>query len=370
MHLSRLTLVNFKNYVSIDVDFDSHMNCFIGNNGVGKTNILDAIYYLSFCKSCFNLSDSQNILHGNDYFAIHGKYTPNPDEEKEYLVSCVYKSVGGKNILFNKKKYQRYAEHIGKIPLVIISPYDQELIYDGSEIRRKFLDGIISQIDKSYLETLINYQKVLEQRNRLLKDFAENRYFDEVSLGIWDEQLVRFGVPIHEKRKVFLSDFSSLFEEFYNQISSSNESVSIAYESQLNDAYFAEQLSLSRMKDLHIQHTSIGTHKDDLVFKINDYPIKRIGSQGQQKSFSLALKLANFEYLKQHTGVKPLLLLDDIFDKLDAERVQKLISLVCSDRFGQVFLTDTQHDRVQRLFEQTNISHKIFNVKENQLMQL
>ena len=368
MHLSQLKLVNFKNYHSIEVDFVPRMNCFIGNNGVGKTNILDAIYYLSFCKSCFNLSDTQNILHGNDFFAIHGKYTPT--EEQEHLVSCVYKSSTGKNILFNKKKYQRYTEHIGKLPLVIISPYDQELIYEGSDIRRKFLDGIISQADKSYLDALINYQKVLEQRNKLLKDFSDNRYFDEASLNIWDEQLVRFGTPIFEKRTAFLQNFSSLFEEFYNQISSSNEKVSIKYESHLNDCNFEEQLTSNRTKDLHLQYTSTGIHKDDLIFRIDDYPIKRIGSQGQQKSFSLALKLANFEYLKQHTGVKPLLLLDDIFDKLDNDRVKKIIALVCSERFGQVFLTDTQHDRVQKLFEQTNIPHKIFSVNENQLTQL
>ena len=370
MHLSQLTLVNFKNYPSIEVDFGEHMNCFIGNNGVGKTNILDAIHYLSFCKSCFNLSDTQNILHGNDFFAIHGKYIPNSNEDRTDVISCIYKSSAGKNILFNKKKYQRYAEHIGKIPLVIISPYDQELINEGSDIRRKFLDGIISQTDKNYLDALINYQKVLDQRNKLLKDFSDNRYFDEASLNIWDEQLVRFGTPIFEKRTSFLQNFSSLFAEFYNQISSSTEKVSVKYESHLNDCNFEEQLALNRTKDLHLQYTCVGIHKDDLVFKIDDYPIKRIGSQGQQKSFSLALKLANFEYIKQHTGLKPLLLLDDIFDKLDNDRVKKIISLVCSERFGQVFLTDTQHDRIQKLFEQTDIPHKIFKVEENQLTQI
>lgn len=367
MHLSQLKLVNFKNYSSIEVDFDSNINCFVGYNGVGKTNILDAIYYLSFCKSCFNLSDSQNILHGNDFFAIHGKYILE-DADKEELVSCVYKSNSGKNILFNKKKYNRYSEHIGRIPLVIISPYDQELIYDGSDVRRRFLDGIISQIDKNYLDNLVNYQKVLEQRNKLLKDFFENKYFDETSLEIWEEQLVRFGMPIYLKRVEFLKDFSLLFEEFYKQISSSNEEVSIIYNSHLNEKDFHEALKENRAKDLQIQYTSTGIHKDDLTFLINGHPIKRIGSQGQQKSFSLSLKLANFQYIKQTSGITPLLLLDDIFDKLDANRVKQIISLVSSNLFGQVFLTDTQHDRVKNIFGETGIAHNIFQVYNNQLV--
>ena len=367
MYLQSIKLSNFKNYSEIDLDFSNNINCFIGNNGVGKTNLLDAIYYLSFSKSYFNSIDNQNIKYEEPFFAVHGNYSL-PDSEELQLVSCVQKREGGKQLKFNKKAYQRFSDHIGKIPLVMISPYDQDLINAGSEMRRKFLDGIISQTNKPYLDQLLQYQKSVEQRNALLKQFYENRFFEAEQLKLWDEQLVRLGTPIFEQRKLFLKDFETLFQQYFTLISSSAEKVSILYESQLHENDFATALQNAWQKDSYSQHTSVGVHKDDLLFQIDGgVPIKKFGSQGQQKTFVLALKLAQFEYIAQVRKMKPILLLDDVFDKLDIERVKQLIHLVGSDRFGQVFLTDTQQGRVESIFENTNIEHAIFTISQNQI---
>lgn len=370
MHLQSIKLNNFKNYSEIDLGFSNNINCFVGNNGVGKTNLMDAIYYLSFSKSYFNSVDSQNIKYGESFFAIHGNYSM-PDCEELQMVSCVQRREGGKQLKFNKKAYQRFSDHIGKIPLVMISPYDQDLINAGSDMRRKFLDGIISQTDRQYLDTLIMYQKSVEQRNALLKQFCENRFFEEEQLKLWDEQLVRLGTPIFERRKEFLKDFEDLFHQYFTLISSSAEKVSVFYDSQLNSADFSEALQEAWKKDSYAQHTSVGVHKDDLVFQIDDgMPIKKFGSQGQQKTFVLALKLAQFEYIAQVRKMKPILLLDDVFDKLDIERVRQLIHLVGSDRFGQVFLTDTQQGRVEAIFENTEIEHAVFTISGNNITQI
>lgn len=374
MYLDRLQLANFKNYDTLDVTFSNNVNCLVGNNGVGKTNLLDALYYLSFCKSYFNSVDSQNIRSGNDFFAIHGHYVLSDDKPDETVaVSCTLQKGQSKKMKYNKKSCTTFAEHIGRIPLVIVTPSDQNLILGGSEVRRKFMDGIISQVDRNYLQQLLSYHKALEQRNRLLKQFYENRYFEEDSIALWDEQLVRFGEPVVDARRAFLLDFAPRFEHYYRLIhpdAAANESPHIVYDCQLGDDHpsLADQLKESQRRDAQLQYTTVGPHKDDLDFYVSDFAVKRFASQGQQKTFLLALKLAQFDYINERLSVKPILLLDDVFDKLDMLRVSQLVLLVGSDRFGQVFITDTQQGRVESIFRQApNMPHKIFQVSNGAL---
>ncbi|MFA8449943.1 MAG: DNA replication/repair protein RecF [Bacteroidales bacterium] len=369
MFVQRITLFDFKNFHDIQLDLCEGINCFIGSNGAGKTNLLDSIYYLAFCKSFINSSDSQNVNHSKDCFAIHGKYS-HKDVEHFSQVSCVFKKNKKKSFKFNGKEYDRLADHIGKIPLVMISPFDHELIYGGSDTRRRFMDGVISQYNRVYLNLILDYQKVLFQRNILLKRFAEHSYFDLDSLQIWDEQLVQLGEAIHECRKLFLDEFQEIFQYYFSKISSNKESVAISYKSDLNDSSLREALSDSISKDRLLKYTSKGIHRDDLEFYISDYPVKKFGSQGQQKSFVVAIKLAQYELLKRIKGVKPILLLDDIFDKLDDLRVEQLINLVGKETFGQVFLTDTNIDRVKRLFEQTSFDHLLFHVDNAEISKI
>ena len=366
MYLEKIKISNFKSYSDAEVLFSHNINCLVGNNGVGKTNLLDSIYYLSFSKSYFNSADNQNIKFNEEFFAIHGSYIL-PGTTDLQQVSCIQKRGQSKQIKYNKKLYSKISDHIGKIPLVMISPYDQDLIQGGSEIRRKFLDGVISQTDNLYLEQLLQYQKALEQRNKLLKTFYENRYFDEAMLSLWDEQIVRLGTPIYETRKSFLESFIPIFSSYYTMISAVNEPVFIEYDSQLHNEDFMNLLQCAWTKDAYTQYTTVGIHKDDLNFKIGEelFPIKKFGSQGQQKTFVLALKLAQFEYIANSRKIKPILLLDDVFDKLDILRVKQLINLVGSDRFGQVFLTDTQQGRVEAIFEDSAIEHKIFTIEKD-----
>lgn len=356
MTLDRLILNNFKNYAEADVELCGNVNCFVGNNGAGKTNLLDAAYYLSFCKSYFNPVDSQNIKSGEEFFAIHGHYGAD-------IASCLLKHGTGKQMKWNKKVYKTLAEHIGKIPLVMVSPNDQQLITGGSELRRKFVDGVISQVDHAYLDHLLQFTKALEQRNRLLKQMWDDRIWDESMVAVWDEQLVRHGEPLYQGRRRFVDDFTPLFLEYYHWIAGPEEPGLLFY--QRDDRPLTLQLDACRRADKYAQYTTAGPHKDDILFILDDeMSVKRFGSQGQQKSFALALKLAQFQYLLNHTGEKPILLLDDIFDKLDLLRVRQLIALVGSDRFGQVLLTDTQPGRVQAIFDELpTLEHKIFQVE-------
>ena len=364
MYLTNFKLNNFKTYAELDVDFCSNINCLVGNNGVGKTNLLDAIYYLSFCKSFFNSIDSQNIRRGEEFFAVHGNYQIGEDM---VTVSCIQKKGQAKQMRWNKKPYKTFGEHIGKIPLVIISPQDQNIIMGGSDLRRKFVDGVISQTDKGYLNHLLQYQKALDQRNKLLKQFYEDRQWDEPSIAIWDEQLVRHGQVLYDGRKEFLKAFLPLFSEYFTWIAGTTEEAVLRYDTDA-EIPLAQQLLEARQKDKYAQYTTVGPHKDDLDLAIGDFNIKRFGSQGQQKTFVLALKLAQFEYIYQRCGQKPILLLDDIFDKLDMLRVKQLIHLVGTDRFGQVFLTDTQPGRVENIFaEIPQVEHRIFEVVPGQL---
>ncbi len=360
MHLEHLLLTNFKNYNKADLSFSGKINCFIGNNGAGKTNILDAIYYLSFCKSYFNAVDMQNIRHDMDFFSIHGSYVYNGKEADN--ISCVQRRNQKKSFKFNKKEYERLADHIGKLPLVMISPYDRDLINEGSDVRRKFVDGVISQFDPIYLDELIKYNKSLQQRNTLLKEFAEQHRHDASLLEIWNQHLVASGRVIFTKRKQFLADFIPIFRNYYSRVSGESESVAIAYESDLHDMMLDDLLEQALHRDLQVRYTTVGVHKDNLGFLINEYPLKKFGSQGQQKSFVIAIKLAQFDYTRNVMGTKPILLFDDIFDKLDDLRVSQLIQLVSNSNFGQIFITDTQRQRIEKLFANTDIDHRLFEV--------
>jgi len=368
MYLKNLKLAFFKNYPEAEFNFSGKINCFIGDNGAGKTNILDAIYYLSFCKSYFNLVDSQNIKHDEDFFSIHGKYLVNGNSGDE--VSCIQKRNHKKKFIHNDKEYDRLSDHIGKYPLVMISPYDRDLINEGSETRRKYIDSVISQFDKLYLDDLIQYNKALLQRNNLLKSFAEKHYFDHSALEIWDQQLIKYGEKIHSTRKEFISEFVPLFQEYFKFISNAKETVNINYESQLNQRSLEELLATSIEKDRALRYTSNGIHKDDLLLQIEKFPVKKFGSQGQQKSYVIAIKLAQFEYTKKIKGYKPILLLDDIFDKLDDNRVKQIIRLVSDNSFGQVFITDTQQERIEKIFKQVDIDHKIFLISNGESKEL
>jgi DNA replication and repair protein RecF len=364
MHLKQLSLVNFKNYPDISLQFSEKINCFVGNNGMGKTNILDAIHYLSFCKSFFNAIDSQNIRHNEGFFVIQGVYNKNGEITEVY---CGQKRSQKKVFKHNKKEYDRLSEHIGLYPLVMISPSDVELINGTSETRRKFIDGIISQYDKVYLEKLIAYNQVLKQRNALLKQFYESRNFDSVTLEIWDEQLIIHGKSILQTRKEFLKEFIPLFNKYYAYISESREEVSLVYESSVGDRDFKTAILTSLERDRVLHYTTVGPHKDDLDFTINGFSLKKFASQGQQKSYLLALKLAQFEFIKNKKNTKPLLLLDDVYDKLDETRFKKLAELVSSDDFGQVFITDTHPERIRDLFSFDLIDKKIFLVTEGKV---
>lgn len=365
MFLHRLDITNFKNYTEASPEFSPKINCFTGDNGTGKTNLLDAIHYLSFCKSYFNPIDTQNIKHGEGFFTIHGHFERNGDHPEK--VSCIQKSGERKKVKLNDKLYDRLADHIGAFPLVMISPYDRDLINEGSEIRRKMIDSVISQFDKVYLDDLINYNKALQQRNALLKQFYERNFFDPSMLEIWDEQISRLGSDIYEKRKLFIERFIPIFQKYFDFISEGREQVSIEYESHLHDSEPQALLNATLQKDRIVKYTTAGIHKDDLRFRIFDYPVKKFGSQGQQKSFVIAIKLAQFDYTREEKGYKPILLFDDIFDKLDDHRVQQLVKLVSENNFGQVFITDTQRSRIENIFRVIDIDHRIFNVSGGQL---
>ena len=359
MTLNHLSLLNYKNFETISFQFDPKINCLVGNNGVGKTNILDAIYHLSFGKSYFNPITSQNIKHGEDFFVIDGNYTKSEREER-IIISA--KRGLKKIIKRNGKPYTRFSEHIGFLPLVIISPADRDLIIEGSDTRRKFIDGVISQGNSKYLQTLINYNKVLAQRNALLKYFAINHTHNQSTLDIYNEQMHELGSYIFEKRKEFLDEFMPIFLKRYQSISNANETVNLVYKSQLQEKDLLTLLKEHTQKDKLSQYSNYGTHKDDLLFEIDEHPIKKFGSQGQQKSYLIALKLAQFDFIKKHNKVNPILLMDDIFDKLDEQRVEQIITLVDNEDFGQLFISDTHGDRTESILKKVHQSYKMFKL--------
>lgn len=364
MILAHLSLINFKNYAEASFDFDPNVNIFTGLNGHGKTNILDAIHYLAFCKSYFNLIDSQNVRHGEDFFVVEGIFDNKESRDKIY---CGVKKGQKKVFRKNKTEYERLADHIGKYPAVVISPYDKDLISDGSEVRRKFMDSIISQYNRTYLEDLIDYNKLLQQRNSLLKYFWENRTFDADNLEIWTVQLVAAAERIYAEREKFVAEFTPVFLAHYAAISGNAEDVTLEYTSHLSEGNFADTIEASLEKDRRSSYTNVGTHKDDLKFKIGGHPLKKFGSQGQQKTYLISLKLAQFDLIREATGLVPVLLLDDIFDKIDDVRVQHLMKLVSDHNFGQIFITDTHSERIAHIFEGISESAKIFEIKEGEV---
>jgi len=364
VYLQQLSVINFKNYAEAGLTFSEGVNVFTGNNGAGKTNLLDAIHYLSLCKSYFNPIDSQQIKQGADFFIITGNFNKNGNEEN---VACAVKRNQKKQFKRNKKDYQRLADHIGLLPLVMVSPYDISIIIEGSEERRKFIDNVISQTDNSYLDELIIYNKVLANRNGLLKLIADTGRYDPHLLEVLDEQLTASGSRIFEKRKAFMESFTAIFNKHYRFLSDEAEQVELLYESQLLQDDFTALLKKNIERDRVLERTTAGIHKDDLLFAIHGMPMKKFGSQGQQKSFLIALKLAQYTFLNQQNGFKPLLLLDDIFDKLDDLRVTKLMQMISNHDFGQVFITDTNVSRVKNIFSEIGVDIRLFKVKGGEI---
>lgn len=358
MILKRISILNYKNLEQVELDFSSKMNCFIGQNGMGKTNLLDAVYYLSFCKSATNPIDSQNMMHNQDFFMLQGLYATDGGDIEE--VYCGMKRRQKKQFKRNKKEYSRLSDHIGLVPLVMVSPADSELISGGSEERRRFMDVVISQYDKEYLEALIRYNKALLQRNTLLK--AEQEPDDEL-MNVWEEMMAATGAVVYRKRCAFIEEFIPTFQAFYSHISQDKEQVNLSYESHAMQGELQQLLKDNRQRDRIMGYSLKGIHKDDLVMQLGEYPIKKEGSQGQNKTYLIALKLAQFDFLRRTgSNTTPLLLLDDIFDKLDASRVEQIVKLVAGDRFGQIFITDTNRDHLDQILRKTEGDYKVFEV--------
>lgn len=359
MIIRRLHLTNFKNHPEKEFEFSPQINCFTGNNGVGKTNILDALHYLSVGKSFLGNSDLMNIRTGEDFFSIEGEVE---NGEKEDVIKIIQQKETKKIIRKNDKSYDRMADHIGYLPSVTISPYDSNLISDSGESRRRFLDAMISQTDTEYLYHLIQYQKTLHQRNALLKYFAKNRTFDYESLEIYNSPITTFGTEIFKKRKEFVARLSPVVQHFYEIISGGREDVTVHYDSHLHTGELPVLLAENLARDRQLTYTSKGIHKDDLLFEMNGSLIKKMGSQGQQKSFLIALKLAQMKRIRELTGKTPILLLDDIFDKLDDTRVSQLIELVNKENFGQMFISDTHKERTESVVKRINEESRIFEI--------
>ena len=362
MFLKTISILNYRNIDEANLSFSPKINCFIGNNGVGKTNLLDSIYYLSFCKSHFNAIDNQNIKHGTDFFMLNGKYV---FSESETEISCAVKRRQRKIFKCNKKEYEKLADHIGLLPLVQISPADIELIAEGSEQRRKFVDGVISQFNKLYLNKLIAYNNELAQRNSLLK----NEKIDDTLLDVLEEQMTENSDYIFLERKKFLENFIPVFQDFYDRIAVQNEQVTINYLSQYNSTgNILDKMKSARQRDKILGFSTVGIHKDDLEFLLCDFPIKKFGSQGQCKTYVIALKLAQFAFLAQINGFSPILLLDDIFDKLDARRVEQIVELVNEKIFGQIFITDTNRKHLDEILQKNAEDFLIFEMENGKIL--
>ena len=362
LFLEHLSLVNYKNLEAADYSLNPKINCFVGYNGVGKTNVLDAVYHLAFGRSYFSSLNNQNISHHADFCMIEGLFQK---ENKKIRIQSSFQRDGKKTLKKNNKLYKKIADHLGFIPVVIISPTDRDLIAEGSSTRRKFLDSIIGQTYSPYVQHLIQYQRTLSQRNALLKQFKLQGNFDLETLAVYNDQLINYGVPIYEKRKAFVDEFLPYFIKRYKGISGSQEEIDVVYESQLHNNSLAELLQDSIDRDRILQHTSMGPHKDDLEFKIDGYPIKKYGSQGQQKTFLVALKLAQYDMMQHQTKLPPILLLDDIFDKLDDQRVSHIVDLVHDEAFGQLFISDTHKERTEQIIQKTGQSYSIFTLNKN-----
>lgn len=360
MIIGKLSVLNYKNVCQAEIDCSVKMNCFFGNNGMGKTNLLDAIFYLSFCKSHIHTPDSRIIHSGDDLCVLQGFYDYDGKEEE---IFCAIHNGQRKQFRRNKKEYERLSEHIGLLPLVMISPADSELIHGGSEERRRFIDMIISQYDRPYLIALIQYNKALQQRNALLR----NQHQDASVYEALEMQMVVYGQSVYEKRVMLVNQLIPIFNEYHQMICNSSEKVGLSYNSQLATVDFLQALKSARAKDLQSGFSSVGIHKDDMEMTLDEQLIRRIGSQGQNKTFLIALKLAQYVYISTEGTTKPILLLDDIFDKLDALRVENIISLVSSERFGQIFITDTNRNYLDRILETFEQDYSLFKVEHGEV---
>lgn len=363
MVLKSISIINFKNIRSAQLELSSKMNCLIGHNGVGKTNFLDAIYYLSFCRSAYHPIDSQVITHDADFFMLEGDYVD--ERHGEEHIYCGMKRGSKKHVRRNKKEYKRFSEHIGLLPLVFVSPADSVLIDGGSEERRRLMDVVISQYDHNYLEALNHYNKALKQRNVLLKMEQEP---DVALLAIWEEEMARQGTVIYKAREKFIEELIPVFQKTYQYIATNSETVSLRYVSHAQRGPLLDVIQRDRLKDRAVGYSLHGVHRDDLEMLIDGYQLRREGSQGQNKTFSLALKLAQFDFLKRTTSATtPILLLDDIFDKLDSQRVEQIVKLVSGDSYGQIFITDTNREHLDRILQASKMEYKIFSVEQGNI---
>ena len=362
MYLKRLSLLNFKNVAQEELRLCPGVNCFVGDNGAGKTNIMEAVYYLSMCKSSLGMTDGQSIRHGADFFVVEGSYLT--DAGRTEQVSCSFARKGGKVLKRNGKEYERLSDHVGLVPVVIVSPADSALISDAADERRRYLNGFIAQLDRPYLAAVMRYNAVLAERNRLLKHMP-----DETMLSIYDRQLAEHGRLIHAQRGEYVARLRPFVEECYRRLSGDSEQVELTYRSELNDRPFEELLLASRARDLANEFTTSGIHRDDLVLRIGGYPLRKYGSQGQQKSFLIALKLAQYAVVAEACGERPILLLDDLFDKLDAGRVEQLIRLVSEERFGQIFISDCNPTRLRTILDRAGADYTLFEVEHGTIKQ-
>lgn len=362
MKLEQLNIINYKNIREANLSFSPGVNCLVGMNGMGKTNLLDAIYYLSFCKAFNGVTDSQVMTHGEEFFMLDGHYELAGQPEE---IRCGYKLKSKKSFRRAGKEYQRLSDHIGLLPIVMLTPSDSVLLQGGSEERRKFMDMVISQFNKPYLNALIRYNQALMQRNSLLK--TDPPCTDPLLYMACEEQMDFYGQQIYQARRQFVDDFTPVFQEFYSQISMDREQVSMTYTSHFEGGQsLMPLLNAVRGRDLALGYTTRGAHKDELHFQIGDYQIKQLGSQGQNKTFLVGLKLAQFDFLRRMGHTTPILLLDDIFDRLDGDRVQQIIRLVSGDRFGQIFITDTNREYLDRIIERCTDNYCLFQVKDGQ----
>jgi len=360
MILRKLSILNYKNIAEATLELSPKMNCFIGRNGMGKTNVLDAIYYLSFCRSAGNPIDSQVIRHEEPFFMLEGNY------DEDLCISVAMKRGTKKHFKRNKKEYKRLSEHIGLIPLVVVAPSDTLLIEGTSEERRKLMDMVISQYDRSYIDALVRYNNAHQQRNTLLK--MEDEEPDPLLMQLWEEQMAESGEELYQKRKAFVDELIPVFQDYYQRISGGQERVGLSYVSHCQRGPLLEVIQRDRMKDRAVGYSLHGVHRDDLEFTLDGHPMRREGSQGQNKTYVIALKLAQFDFLKRTASqTTPLLLLDDIFDKLDAERVEQIVRLVSSDSFGQIFITDTNRDHLDQILRNSALDYRIFHVENGEI---
>jgi DNA replication and repair protein RecF len=364
MFIKKINLINFKNYAETDLSFSSQINIFTGQNGAGKTNLLDSIYCLSLTKSAFSSNENNSIKHSETFFSVLGHF-----QKEENLYAVQYDLAGAKKTFrLDKKPYDKLSEHIGSFPVVLVTPYDTDVIREGSEERRKFFDAIISQLDHLYLSELIRYNNILKQRNSLLKQFAERKTIDKELIDSYNYQMLKSGRIIYEKRKSFIEEFIPIFKAHYLNLSQEKETPDLIYESQMREEDFEHKFLLNLNNDVLRQRTGMGIHKDDYGFLLSGYAVKGYGSQGQQKSFVIALKLAHFDIIKKHKNLKPILLLDDIFDKLDDERIGKLMEMVAQEAFGQLFITDARPERTEKIFENIKAEIRIFHIENGIVM--